>query len=950
MVIYKDHLIAFYIVLKSHVIWFILPDETGLFNKRGINMADQLLKPDNAGIPKTKDAWYLFSREDILKNLGVSVEQGLSSAEASKRITNYGRNILEEEKEQPAWLRFLEQYKSYMQIVLVVAALVSLFIGELSTFFLLIILTIFNASLGFRQEAKAAASVAALNRMMKILVKVRREGGIIQVEADQIVPGDIVIVDAGDRVPADGRVIIAANLQIEESALTGESTPVEKTSETLLRPDLPLGDRVNMAFMNTNVTRGHGEILVTETGMRSEVGHIATMLREQKTEKTPLTIQINRVTLFIIGMAILAFLSIVLLGLAQGESFTKLFNIGVSLAIGSIPDALPAVVISILAVGTVAMANKNAIIKSLPASETLGSTSAINSDKTGTLTMNQMTVRVITTANQRYVVSGEGYSFEGRIQRTQGDTEENLDHVLFPCALCIDTDIKDGQVIGDPTEGALYVLAEKGGVNVQEFRKNNPRIASIPFDSDYKFMATFHEMKGRDGNRVIRSYVKGAPDVILARSSYGLMLDGSSRQLNEDVRKRVLGENERIAADGLRVLAFAQTEFDPVTFDPKGDMMPLMQNLMMTALVGEVDPPRAEAKDAITKAKAAGIRVRMITGDHAVTAGAIGRELGIDGRAITGAEFAAMSDEEAEKQIDEIGVIARVAPEHKVKLVNILKKKGNIVAMTGDGVNDAPALKAADIGIAMGVTGTDVAKGAAKMILTDDNFATIVAAIEEGRKIYDNLQKFLRIQIANLFMFILAFLGSSIFAIAGTALFTPGQVLWIHMLIVAPIGAALGLDTASPGIMTRRPRKYDESIISKKMYIRLFITGAFMAGTTLYVYNNGEISSGSSQVGQTMGLVTLSLMNVFLALNLRFHDDTAFQSSTFSNTRLLYAYIWVILGTIMITETRLFQTIFHTVGLTAEQWFLCLIPGVILFCIGEIFKAILRKKKISTPF
>jgi Ca2+-transporting ATPase len=423
------------------------------------------------------------------------------------------------------------------------------------------------------------------------------------------------------------------------------------------------------------------------------------------------------------------------------------------------------------------------------------------------------------------------------------------------------------------------------------------------------------------------------------------MPDGSAKLLSADDRKKILEENERIASGGLRVLAFAQAEFDPASFNPKADLMPLMQHLVMTALIGEVDPPRAEAKDAIARAKKAGIRVRMITGDHAVTAGTIGRELGIDGRAVTGAEFAALSDEEAEKQVDEIGVIARVAPEHKVRLVQVLKKKGNIVAMTGDGVNDAPAIKAADIGIAMGITGTDVAKGAAKMILTDDNFATIVAAIEEGRKVYDNLQKFLRIQIANMFMFILAFLGSSLFAIAGTALFSPGQVLWIHMLIVAPIGAVLGLDMASPGIMTRRPRKYDESIISRGMYIRLFFAGIFMAGAALSVYQIGQVSYGSSQIGQTMALVSLSLMNIFLTMNLRFPKETAFQGSTFSNIKLVYIYLWIIFGTILITETRLFQALFGTVPLTAYQWGICLIPGIVLLVIGEIFKVSLRYKE-----
>lgn len=889
-----------------------------------------------------KVAWYRLEKEEVARIVGVSTDRGLNTSEVDNRLRNYGQNLLEEEKVKPAWKRWLEQYKAYMQIVLVIAALVSLFIGEFRTFLLLLILTIFIANLGYRQEAKASKSVTALNKMMKVVAKVRREGVVSRVDAENIVPGDIVILDAGDRVPADGRVILAANLQVEESALTGESIAVDKNSEVITIKEPALGDQLNMAFMNTNVTRGHGEILITETGMRSQVGHIANMLKEHQADKPPLMKQIDRVTLFIIGMAVIAFLAIVIIGISHGGSFKNLFNIGISLAIGSIPDALPAVVTTILAMGMMTMARKNALIKNMPAVETLGSTSAINSDKTGTLTMNQMTVKIISTVQHRYTISGEGYSFEGKIQRVVGDKEENLDHVLFPCALCIDTDIEDGNVVGDPTEAALYVLAEKGGLNVREFRKNNPRIASIPFDSEYKFMATFHNMENTSGKQVIRAYIKGAPDVILERSGYGLLPDGSLQKLIAEDRKKVESENESIASEGLRVLALAQKDFEPTSFDPHADLMPLMENLIITALVGEVDPPRPEAKDAICKAKKAGVRVRMITGDHAVTAKAIGEKLGIEGKTVTGAEFAALSDAEAIKEIDKIGVLARVAPEHKVRLVQVLKKKGNIVAMTGDGVNDAPSIKAADIGIAMGITGTDVAKGAAKMILVDDNFATIVTAIEEGRKIYDNLQKFLRIQIANMFMFIVAFLGASLFSIVGTALYTPGQVLWIHMLVVAPIGIMFGLDMASPGIMKRKPRKYDEGIISKGMYLRLFMAGVFMAATSLLVYHTGRVSYGTLEAGQTMGLVCLSLMNIFLALNLRFPRETAFQMATFSNTRLLYAYLWIVVGTILITETRLFNHLFGTVSLDAYQWGICLIPGLLLLFIGEVYKKLLK--------
>ncbi|MFI5042459.1 MAG: cation-translocating P-type ATPase, partial [Acidimicrobiales bacterium] len=803
-------------------------------------MSDSRRAPSDTAATTPDVAWYSLTPEEVAGRLGVDPVRGLSEAEAALRLRQDGPNALAEAKTEPVWKQFFKHYRDYMQIVLVVAAVVSVLIGEWGTAIGLAVLTLFNAWLGYHQEGKAQAAAAALGAMMKAVAKVRRDGEVVEVPADQIVPGDVVIVDAGDRVPADGRVVVAATLQVEEGALTGESVAVEKSTAAVTGSDVALGDRVGMAYMNTNVTRGHGEILVTTTGMGSEVGHIAGILAGQKTEKSPLTKQVDRLTLFIIGAALFAFVAIVIMGLAQGQSFTVLFGIGVALAVGSIPDALPAVVTTILSVGSVNMAKKNAIMKVLPAVETLGSTSAINSDKTGTLTLNQMTAREITTVAHRYTVSGEGYSFDGQVQRTTGDEESNLDYVMFPCALCNDSDIQDGVVVGDPTEGALYVLAQKEGIDVRAFRDNHPRIALVPFDSDYKFMATFHTMPGADGTPVVRAYVKGAPDVILDRSTFARMPEGRTERLTDEMRTKVLAENDRIAGQGRRVLAFAQREFDPATFDPDGDLMALMQDLEIAALVGEVDPPRAEATKAIAEARRAGIRVRMITGDHAVTAAAIALELGIEGRAVTGAEFAALSDEEAARQVDDIGVIARVAPEHKVRLVNVLKAKGNVVAMTGDGVNDAPAIGAADIGIAMGITGTDVAKGAAKMILADDNFATIVAAVREGRTVYDNLQKFLRIQIANLCMFILAFLGSTAFKIAGTALLIPSQVLWIHMAIVAPIGAVMGLDVGTPGIMQRPPRPFNQAIIVRSMLVRLFVAGLFMAAATLVLVQIGK--------------------------------------------------------------------------------------------------------------
>ncbi|WP_374969792.1 cation-translocating P-type ATPase [Terrabacter sp. BE26] len=897
--------------------------------------------------PDPDAAWWALTVDEVAERLHVDPVSGLTEAEARQRLETSGPNVIAEEEPEPVWRAFLKHYRDYMQIVLVVAAAVSLLIGEWGTAIGLALLTLFNAWLGYHQEGKAHAAAAALGAMLQAVAKVRRGGSVLEVPAEEIVPGDVVLVDAGDRVPADGRVIVAATLEVEEGALTGESLAVEKGTEALAPTDVAIGDRTCMVFMNTNVTRGHGEILVTTTGMGSEVGHIAHLLAGQKAEKTPLTKQVDRLTIFIIGAALFAFLAILVMGLVQGESFTVLFGIGVALAVGSIPDALPAVVTTILSVGSVNMARRHAIMKVLPAVETLGSTSAINSDKTGTLTRNEMTVREITTVAHHYTVSGEGYDFQGQVQRTSGDAEADLDYVFFPCALCQDADIQDGTVVGDPTEGALYVLAQKGGIDVRQFRQSHPRIAAVPFDSDYKFMATFHRMPGPDGRPVVRAYVKGAPDVILDRSTRARMPGGASQVLTGEARAKVTAENERIAAQGRRVLAFAQREFDPDSFDPSADLMPLMQDLEMVALVGEVDPPRQEARDAIAEARRAGIRVRMITGDHAVTAAAIAAELGIEGRAVTGAEFAALDDEQAAAQAEEIGVVARVAPEHKVRLVQVLRRNGHIVAMTGDGVNDAPAIAAADIGIAMGITGTDVAKGAAKMILADDNFATIVAAVEEGRSVYDNLQKFLRIQIANLFMFILAFLGSSIFRVAGTALLIPSQVLWIHMAVVAPLGAVMGLDVASPGIMRRPPRPFDQPIIVRSMMIRLLANGLYMAAATLILVQIGKTTYGSLQVGQTMALVGLSLMNAFLALNLRFPEDSAFGSATFSNPKLLWALGWTVLGAMLITQMRVLQDLFHTVPLTGRQWAIALVPGVVLLLLGELWKVVLRRRRRS---
>ncbi len=536
-----------------------------------------------------------------------------------------------------------------MQLVLVGAAVVSIVaLQEVSTGIVVLGLTVLNAVMGLHQEGKAAESVAALRQMLIMTARVRRDGEISGIPAEELVPGDIVSFEAGDKVPADGRILVSATLEIEEAGLTGESLPVAKSVDAVTGSDVALGDRVDMAYMNSQVTRGRGEMVVTATGMASEVGHISGMLSGVEQEKTPLTRQLDQLTVLITLMASAALVLIVVLGLVRGEDFDDLFLVGISLAIAAIPTGLPAVVTFLLSAGTRDLADKGAIVKRLRSVETLGSTSAICSDKTGTLTLNQMTARQLVTVGRRYGVDGEGYATTGRILRVGGTSDTDLEQYTLPMALANDAVIRDGACIGDPTEGALVVLAAKSGIDVEETRRTYPRLAEVPFDAEYKLMATFHEMDA-GGRRVVRCFVKGAPDVLLARSTQYLGEDGVTAPLAGAGHDRVLAENDRLASEGLRVLAVARRDFDPATFDPSGDLLALIAELELLALVGIVDPPRKEAKDAIALCHDAGIRVRMITGDHATTAAAIAGQLGIEGRAMTGAEFAALPDDAAER-------------------------------------------------------------------------------------------------------------------------------------------------------------------------------------------------------------------------------------------------------------------------------------------------------------
>ncbi|HEX6763070.1 MAG TPA: cation-transporting P-type ATPase [Gaiellaceae bacterium] len=903
--------------------------------------------PAAAGAPP---AWYALPEGDVAEQLGVDVERGLSTGEAAERTRRYGANRFAEGETEPRWHAFVRQYRDPMQIVLLVAGILSLYpLRELGTGLMLLFLTVFNAVLGLQQEGKAAAAVAALQKMMIIKARVRRDGALAELPAEELVPGDVVAIEAGDLVPADGRLLKAATLEVAESALTGESMPVAKSVDTLVSVDTPLGDRTDMVYMNTSVTRGAGEFIVTSTGMATEVGHISGMLQQQEEVETPLTRQLAKLTSQILMIAGVAVLISIILNLSRGEAFDTVVVAAIAFAVSAIPTGLPAVVTAILSGGTQALARANAIVKRLRSAETLGSTSAINSDKTGTLTLNQMTAVELTIPGRRYAIDGNGYETAGRIQHEAGQPEVDLEQFLLPMALCADAVVNEGKLIGDPTEGALVVLAAKGGLDVTGTRERYPRVAELPFDAAYKLMATFHRMPDESGRDVVRAFLKGAPDQLLARGGSTLAPDDlSSIAVDDGFRGRYSDENERLGKKGLRVLATGRKDFDASTFDPQADLLGLLDDVTLLALVGIVDPPRPAARTSIATAKSAGIQVRMITGDHAVTAEAIARDLGIEGRAITGAEFGAMSDEELIAQLDEIGVIARVTPEHKVRLVDTLKTKGHVVAMTGDGVNDAPALKRADIGIAMGITGTEVSKEAAAMILTDDDFSTIVRAVELGRGLYDNLKKYIRFQMGCLAGFIVTFLGASIFNVVGGVPFLPLQTLYINFTTQVSQAVGLGYGKPAEGLMARTPRPPDERILPRALLWWLVFCGFVMGVSTLGLIWWADDAHGAT-FARTMGMTSFAIANVFFSFVAKDDLKSVFSLDTFDDRRFVIATGISTVAIILGTELGIFQHMLGTEHLAGKWWLLCIGVAVPVVVVSEVRKLIERRRLAVAP-
>jgi Ca2+-transporting ATPase len=890
--------------------------------------------------------YYRLPVEECVASLQTNVQRGLSAGEVDRRRGQYGPNVLAEAEKLPKWKSFLLQFQDFMQLLLLGAGVASIFIEQFVTAILLIVLALINAILGLWQEGRAEASVAALKQMLQIHARVIRDGQVVSVGAEELVPGDVFMIEAGDQVPADGRIVSAATLEIEESALTGESVPTAKEVATVTEADAPLGDRVDMAYMNTLVTRGTGTVIVTSTGMTTEIGRIARMLDSVAAEKSPLQQRMDQLSK---QLAVLAFISlgiVIVGGLLRGLSWEEVLLLGVAMAVAAIPTGLPTVVTTLLSMGTQQLAAANAVVKRLSSVETLGSVTAVCSDKTGTLTLNKMTARAMVIGGSRYSVTGEGYGTNGQIQYVAGEKPASLEDVLVPMALCSDAVVHGEDLVGDPTEGALIVLAAKGGIDVESTRERYPRVAEVPFDAAYKLMATFHRISDEHGNDLVRCHVKGAPDVVTARSVDIGWWDGTRRQLDAAAKARVLEENEKFAQNGMRVMGVASRDFDAATFDPDGVNVDVINGLTLVALVGIVDPPRPEARDAIAVAKGAGIRVRMITGDHAVTAQAIANELGIDGKAITGGELDRMDDTALTNNLDEIGVVGRVAPEHKVRLVNALKARGDIVSMTGDGVNDAPALKSADIGVAMGITGTEVSKQAAVMVLTDDNFATIVHAVERGRAIYDNLLKYLRFQLITLFGYLILFIGATIFNIASGAPLTPLQVLYINFAIDIPLALALGLDTAAPDLMRRMPRPPNQPILTREkaiewgIYGLISVIGALAVGSLV----SGDFILNEPTASGTAGFVTLTLAHVLIAFCSRSETDTVFQRSMLLDGAFLKRVGIAVAAIILVVNIDFLMRWFGVVPLTPGQWGGCLLGASAVLIAMELGKVVKRRR------
>ncbi|MGX6564807.1 calcium-translocating P-type ATPase, PMCA-type [Cupriavidus necator] len=877
---------------------------------------------------------YALAAENVAARLEVRPDDGLSDQHVQQRQQQYGRNQLPEAPPRSGWSVFASQFKSLLILILVGAAILAAFVGNLKDALVILAVVVINALVGFYQEYRAEQSLAALRQMLPLNTRVRRHGEKREIAAKDVVPGDVVLLEAGDVVPADGRVFFAAGLEVDESALTGESVPTGKRANPLSLLDAPLGERTNMLYMNTLLTRGRAEMIVTAIAADTEMGRISKELAAATEAPTPLQIQLDQLgkRLGSIALALVGVLSF--LQFLRGADLAHIVLDAIALGVAAMPEGLPVVVTVTLALGMRNMARHRAIVKRLASVETLGCTTVICSDKTGTLTFNQMTVRAFSYGGRRFVVSGEGYRTTGTISAANGTPDlPDLGPLLLALVACNDSRVEDGKAIGDPMEAALLVLAKKGGTTSERVSATLPRIAEIPFDAVHKFMATFH----REGEAV-RIFIKGAPDVLLARCTQ-VFGEHGVRPFDISVRQQIEMEYAALAQSGLRGLLIASRTIPSNQFDAAADLFVWIGDLTFVGLVGLMDPPRPEVKTAIAECKQAGIAVKMITGDHPVTASAIAAELGIQGKAMTGADLDKMDPAHLALAIDTVTVFARVTPTHKVKIVRALQQKGHVVAMTGDGVNDAPALKSADIGVAMGTAGTAVAKEAAAMVLTDDNFATLVSAIRQGRKLYDNILKFVRFQLSTTIGAILTVFFAPLAGLPEP--FTAVKILWVALIMDGPPAVSLALDAARPGIMHEPPRRRDESVLPFARVGKIIAYGVtMMVGTVAVLYYGWY--AGMEQRAITMAFTTFVLFQVFNVFNARVERGTAFNKHFFDNTML-----WVSLATVVLLQAIAVhwspaQSIVGTTDMTAMDWGISIGVAVSVLLLEEARKLLHR--------
>ena len=887
--------------------------------------------------------WFNKTVEEVEKELGTNKENGLSSKKVEENRAKYGLNELKEKKKESLLQKFIDQFKDFSIIVLIIAAIVSGVVGVMqgegfTDTVIILIVVLLNAVIGVAQESKAEKSLEALKKLSAHAAKVIRDGKETAIPARELVPGDLVIIETGDYISADLRVIEAVNLKSQEASLTGESVPVEKRTDAIQETEVGVGDRKNMLFSSSLITYGRGKAIVVKTGMNTEVGKIADMINQTEDQETPLQKKLNSLGKTL-GMAALTICAVIfVIGLLQGKEIINMFMTAVSLAVAVIPEGLVAVSTIVLAIGVQKMVKKNAIVKKLPAVETLGSSTVICSDKTGTLTQNKMTVEKI-------------FCNDVTADIEKAETNEDFRKLIYDCMLCNDSRVlENGEIAGDPTETALVDLALKLDYPVSIMREN-PRVAEVPFDSNRKLMST---VNGKDGKYIV--YTKGGLDEIL-RKCDSYLYKGSVRHNLSDYAEWIRTNNEHMANEALRVLAFAYKEIDHVP--SKYEMENLESGLTFIGMVGMIDPPREEAKKAVEKCKHAGIKTVMITGDHKATAVAIAKKIGIlenDNEALTGLELDKISDEQLAKDVRKYSVYARVSPEHKVRIVKAWQKNGEIVAMTGDGVNDSPALKTADIGCAMGKVGTEVAKEAADVILTDDNFATIVSAVEEGRRIYDNILKVIQFllscNVGEVIVLLLATLFAptigrvfGIYDISMIQVLLPIHILWINLVTDTFPALALAFDPANKDIMDRKPVKKDEGIFTKGRTFRIVYQGLMIGLLTLAAYligigstktaiGNLTLEETKIEVGQTMAFTVLAFSELIHVFNIRDNKNSIFKTGILGNSILIYAVVIsaLLMGVILVIPQlrEIFSIPILPVGNIIETVLLIIAPVVIV--------------------